>query len=756
MAAVVAVIAVAVLAGWAIGQPILTSGLPGLVQTKFNAAVCFLLLALALGLDVRRPAHYMVVVTVLAGAVTAIAAATIFQHFSGISLGIDQFLVQDKVSAASPYPGRFAVQTGVAFIAAALAALSVGRSFRGVFLTEAFGLVCGAIGLVSLLGYLYGASQLLSIGSASQVSLPASIAIVALGLGLVSSNPDHPLVRQTTDPGPAGRVMRRIVPAAFVIVPFGAWLRIMGERAGLYDESIGLSILVSFEALLLVAVGAWTTASVRHLIVQRQQVELDLVRLGAAVSTPLIETAPIGLAVLDMDLRYLYVNPALATMDGLAPLVHLGQRIDRVSPDFGREAVGILESVLKTGGAVRDLEVAVNGLGDGKPGTWLLSAEPLRDETSAPMGLAISVVEITERKHREEALAALVELRRQTEVIGESLPYGIWIAEPDGGMRYLSASFLDLIGQTAEQARGLGWTEALAPEDATATVRDWHSAIAARQPWNRELCIDGVDGRRHTVISRGFPVWDGRGKVVSWAGINLDITDRKEAEAFREAFTGILSHELRTPITAIHAASTLLSRADLEQSQRAELVEDIYQEAERLRRLVEDLVVLAKAERGTIQVHTEPVPLPHVLRKVCDQEQARRPDQTIDFVVEGSVPVARAETALVEQVVRNLIGNAAKYGPRDQPIELIADAADGLPRVRVLDRGPGVDPAEAGRLFELFYRSQRTAHIAGSGIGLFVAHRLIESMGGEIWARPRADGKGAEFGFTLQPVRDDV
>jgi len=102
-----------------------------------------------------------------------------------------------------------------------------------------------------------------------------------------------------------------------------------------------------------------------------------------------------------------------------------------------------------------------------------------------------------------------------------------------------------------------------------------------------------------------------------------------------------------------------------------------------------------------------------------------------------------------------LLGNAAKYGPPDGPIELIADAPDGWPRVRVLDRGPGVDPLEAERLFEVFYRSDRTARVAGSGIGLFVAHRLVESIGGTIWARPRDDGPGAEFGFRVQPLTAD-
>jgi signal transduction histidine kinase len=196
-----------------------------------------------------------------------------------------------------------------------------------------------------------------------------------------------------------------------------------------------------------------------------------------------------------------------------------------------------------------------------------------------------------------------------------------------------------------------------------------------------------------------------------------EASELTEAEAYREAFLAILSHELGTPITSIYAASTLLSRPGLDEARRAELVGDIAQEAERLRRLVEDLIVLARAERGTIQVHTEPVLLPHVLRNVCEQQMRRWPDNTFELTVAPPVPVARAEESFVEQIVRNMLENAAKYGPPDSPVEVVVDAPDGCPRVRVLDRGPGIDPDEAERLFEVFYRSPRTSRVAGSGMG---------------------------------------
>ena len=757
LAGAVAVLGISVVLGWILTLPLLTSWFPDLVQTKINAAIAVIGLGLALELRIaprRRPLVWWSALFALA--VIAIAVATILEHAMGIGFGIDQAMASDKASAASPYPGRFAIQTGVAFLMAAFGVLAMGRRWRGIYATEALGLACAALGGVGLLGYMYGAPALLSLGSSTQVSLPMSCALVALGFALVLADADHVLVRLTRDRTAPGQVLRRFLPAAIIVVPAGAWLRLLGERAGLYDETVGLAIMVAFEALILVAVGAWTTARVQRLDAERIQALSDLIRLGAAASTPLIETAPVGLAVLDRDLRYLYLNPALAAIGGLTPVASLGLPIDRAIPAFGNETAALLSRVLADGVALRELEVSGETRSGGQPRTWLLGAEVLRDSLGETAGLTLSVVDITERKHREEALAALTELQRQSQAIGESIPFGPWLAEPDGRMTYLSDSFLEMSGQTMEQARDDGWIASLAPEVADATKRDWDETVASGTPWNHELIVQGADGHRRTILSRGFPIAGESGRVTSWAGINLDITDRKDAEAFREAFLGILSHELRTPITSIYAASTLLARTGIEAGRRDELIGDLGHEAERLRRLVDDLVILARAERGTIQVHTEPVSLQHVMRRVCEQERRRHPSNRLELSVAAALPVARADEELVEQVVWNLIENAAKYGPSDGAIEVIVDAPDGYPRVRVLDRGPGIDPAEAERLFEVFYRSERANRVAGSGIGLFVAHRLVESIGGTIWARPRDDPPGAEFGFRLQPVIDDA
>jgi signal transduction histidine kinase len=230
-----------------------------------------------------------------------------------------------------------------------------------------------------------------------------------------------------------------------------------------------------------------------------------------------------------------------------------------------------------------------------------------------------------------------------------------------------------------------------------------------------------------------------------------DVTAARRARAQREAFLGILSHELRTPITTIYAGSKVLAREEpLHSTTRHELAADISAEAERLFRLVEDLLVMTRVERGVLQLANEPVLLQRVLAAAIRLEAAHWPTTRIQLTGPADLPAVAGDATYVEQVIRNLLSNAAKYSPRDARVKVrLEDAGDEVV-VRVLDRGRGFQSDETDDLFELFYRSPATAaQASGAGIGLFVCRRLITAMGGRIWAHRRPGG-GAEFGFALQ------
>ncbi len=235
-----------------------------------------------------------------------------------------------------------------------------------------------------------------------------------------------------------------------------------------------------------------------------------------------------------------------------------------------------------------------------------------------------------------------------------------------------------------------------------------------------------------------------------------DVTAARAARAARDAFLGVLSHELRTPITTIYGGSELLERG-LEESRRDEVMADIRIESERLARLVEDLLVMTRIERGTVEISDEPILVQRLLPSVIHAFNNQWPDVKVTLNLSERLSAVRGDPTYVEQVVRNLLTNGVRYGRATETgIEIVAEEREGEVCIRVRDHGPGLGDSNPDKLFELFYRSDAARSVpGGAGIGLFVCRNLVEAMGGTIWAITLAGG-GAEFGFTLPIVESDI
>jgi signal transduction histidine kinase len=242
--------------------------------------------------------------------------------------------------------------------------------------------------------------------------------------------------------------------------------------------------------------------------------------------------------------------------------------------------------------------------------------------------------------------------------------------------------------------------------------------------------------------------------------------EQQRSNALREAFIGVISHELRTPITTIYGLARVLRQRgpDLSDEIRNQSIVDIEAESDRLYRLVEDLLVLSRAESGRVEFEAEPISLGRLAQRIVEAEAERRPDRRFDVRLPPGLALIEAEPTYVEQVIRNLLTNAAKYSTSPEPIEVEIEAHDSVPDagvltaarsvrpeavVRVLDRGIGIDDETSAHAFDLFFRTREATRMAsGAGIGLFVSRQLIEAMGGRTWLMPR-DGGGTEAGFAL-------
>jgi PAS domain S-box-containing protein len=225
------------------------------------------------------------------------------------------------------------------------------------------------------------------------------------------------------------------------------------------------------------------------------------------------------------------------------------------------------------------------------------------------------------------------------------------------------------------------------------------------------------------------------------------------ARSAAEAFLAVMSHELRTPVTSIYGTAALLAR-DPYRPELPDLVRDMQDEAERLRRIIDDLLVLSGVDRGHIPLSPEPVLVQHAVPEVLSDASRRFPGVEFETVIDPGVPPVIADTTALRQVLYNLASNAAKYAGSDGSVTITATDVGAAVEVAVLDRGPGVGD-DPNALFELFYRSPHTAQRAsGTGIGLYVASQLTKAMGASMTASNR-DGGGAAFRVTIPKAPDD-
>jgi signal transduction histidine kinase len=341
--------------------------------------------------------------------------------------------------------------------------------------------------------------------------------------------------------------------------------------------------------------------------------------------------------------------------------------------------------------------------------------------------------------------------------IVDQLPVGLLILEPGAASPvFMNRAYAEIFGLPSDPAPddpqaivlrpdGTPW-----PDDDRPLVR----ATFAGKVVSDELAVVEPPGRpRRSILINAWPVRDAGGRIAAGVATFVDVTARLDADAARDAFLGVLSHELRTPITSIYAGAELLQRRVVGDPEVAEITATLADEATRLHRLVENLLVLSRVERGADLQRDDPVLLHHLARRVVAYEAERWPETHFELETPSTLPAVSGDEAYAEQILRNLLSNAAKYGPPGGTVQARLEHDQDEVTLRVLDEGPGFEDDAPERLFELFYRAPAAARNAqGAGIGLYAVRALASAMHGRVWARTRPGG-GAEVGVAL-PVYD--
>jgi two-component system sensor histidine kinase KdpD len=224
----------------------------------------------------------------------------------------------------------------------------------------------------------------------------------------------------------------------------------------------------------------------------------------------------------------------------------------------------------------------------------------------------------------------------------------------------------------------------------------------------------------------------------------------QETEKLQTALLNMISHDLRTPLVSIIGALSGLQEKDVEldAATRSGLVENAREEAERLNRLVGNLLSMTRIESGALRVTFEPADIQDVIGVALEQLEDRLPASRIVIQSPDELPLIPMDFVLIAQVLVNLLDNAIKHSAADAPIEIAAHPAGAFLEIQVRDRGLGIPREDLKRVFDKFYRVQRPDSVSGTGLGLAICKGIIEAHGGFIVAENRPGG-GTIITFTL-------
>jgi PAS domain S-box-containing protein len=332
---------------------------------------------------------------------------------------------------------------------------------------------------------------------------------------------------------------------------------------------------------------------------------------------------------------------------------------------------------------------------------------------------------------------------------------------PDGWIDYVNQRGLCYGGVTLEQAQGWNWEPFLHPDDLQPAIDLWLRSIESGNEFEIEYRLRRAsDGAYRWFLCRALPFRNRDGKILKWFGTETDIEDQKQAQAAAERanraksdFLSSMSHELRSPLNAILGFAQLMASESPSPtpSQQAS-IDQILRAGWHLLELINEVLDLAKIESGQVSISPEPVSLSDALHE-CEsmiEPQARQRGIRVSFPHVEPLCYVRADRTRLKQILINLLSNAIKYNRPSGAVNV--DYSTRVPDrvcVSVSDTGLGLSPGQLGQLFQPFNRlGQDAGAEEGTGIGLVVAKRLTELMGGTIGVESTV-GKGSVFRIEL-------
>ena len=436
---------------------------------------------------------------------------------------------------------------------------------------------------------------------------------------------------------------------------------------------------------------------------------------------------------------------------------HLGELYTRMRvrwPDSGEpvspEHTGFTRALAGESGA-RDYLVYHSGLG--RDVRLRSAASPVWLEGRVAAAVVINT-DVTERHAIEESLRRS---EQELRTLAESLPQAVWTTSAEGTLTYANSALVRYSGLTPEALREHGLPRLLAPDGRDEALALLSHHRAAGEPYECELGWVRADGASRWHLVRVVPLRSSTGEVVRWLGTATDVHDLREAEAeaqrradFEQQLIGIVSHDLRNPLSAILLGTTALARRPGLDDPSLKALLRIRSSAERATRMIRDLLDFTQARLGGgIPIQRRGVDLHLITRAVLDEVEATHPGREVVPRLTGDAG-GDWDADRIAQVVQNLLTNALRYSPVDTPVGVEVWGEEGWVGLSIHNRGPPIAPERFARLFEPLQRATADVDRSGRsvGLGLYIVEQIVRAHGGGVAVRSEA-AEGTTFTVRL-------
>jgi PAS domain S-box-containing protein len=411
---------------------------------------------------------------------------------------------------------------------------------------------------------------------------------------------------------------------------------------------------------------------------------------------------------------------------------------------------------LRSGKVLRHREVRIRPHSD-KPTYALLSGSQLTLE-----GEDVFEVTLTNLARQKSYQRSLRRENARLNSLLEAITAGIFLVDHEGNISEINLSLQNLLqfkegtltGKSYRELFGHLISRAIEPEVVQQALSRALTSVNERP--TLEIAISH-DSPTYLEIKL-FPVWMSDGQSSGWGGLVQDITELRDRVSWKLELLSILAHDIRAPLASLkgHATALLGNYQQWDDDMVLDFLAAIDHSTDQLVHQVDRSLALTRVEAGRLGLKPESIEVGELIHDALDRIRSKYDQIDIQMELPDSSSKLRVDPGRIEEVLINLIDNAMRYTPQDEPIMITAEPTSGMMRLSITDLGPGIPKEAQGTIFEKY--TQAEDEKGGSGLGLFISRKIIESHGGKIWLEspPMGQEAGTRFSFTLPAMPDQA